>query len=205
MTLSGWSRANHDFAQRTATKLGRVGASRSAVGDMHRSQKSAITSGPEKTFLPQAAKRLKQYSATPPELAFTSIKHRQRWTFGCGMGRLTRALAEYFPECVGVDISPTMITLAREFNHHLPNCYFQLNEDIQLKSLPDNYFGFIYTSLVLQHIAEPCSHEYLAELIRVLRPGWRIYFSSARKAACKFACKSPDKIGIALTAAIRSW
>jgi ubiquinone/menaquinone biosynthesis C-methylase UbiE len=91
--------------------------------------------------------------------------------FGCGVGRLTRALAEHFPECVGVDISPTMINLAREMNRDLPNCRFQLNDDIQLKSLQDNYFGFIYTSLVLQHVTEPCSHKYIVELVRVLKLG----------------------------------
>jgi SAM-dependent methyltransferase len=96
--------------------------------------------------------------------------------FGCGIGRLTRALAQYFSECVGVDISPTMIRLAQELNHHLPHCNFLLNEDAGLKSLRDNYFGFIYTSLVLQHIAKPCSHEYLAELIRVLKPGGVLIF-----------------------------
>lgn len=96
--------------------------------------------------------------------------------FGCGVGRLTRALGRYFPECVGVDISPEMVTLARELNRDLPKCRFQLNEDVQLKSLPDNYFGFIYTSLVLQHIVRPCSHEYIAELIRVLRAGGILIF-----------------------------
>ncbi|HEY2361165.1 MAG TPA: class I SAM-dependent methyltransferase [Candidatus Angelobacter sp.] len=96
--------------------------------------------------------------------------------FGCGVGRLTRALGQYFPECVGVDISPAMITLARELNRDLPNCRFHLNEDIQLRSLPDNYFGFIYTSLVFQHIAPPYSHEYIAELVRVLRAGGILIF-----------------------------
>lgn len=101
--------------------------------------------------------------------------------FGCGVGRLTRALAQYFLECVGVDISPTMISMARELNRDLPNCRFQLNEDIQLKSLPDNYFGFIYTSLVLQHITSPCSHEYIAELARVLRAGGVLIFQVPEK------------------------
>jgi ubiquinone/menaquinone biosynthesis C-methylase UbiE len=87
------------------------------------------------------------------------------------VGRLTRALAQYFPECVGVDISPTMITMAQELNRDHPHCYFHLNEDTRLQSLRDNYFGFIYTSLVLQHIAQPCSHQYIVELIRVLKPG----------------------------------
>ncbi len=101
--------------------------------------------------------------------------------FGCGVGRLTRALSAYFPECTGVDISPTMIAMARELNRDLPDCRFQLNDDIQLKSFPDNYFGFIYTSLVLQHIAEPCSHQYLVELVRVLRPGGVLIFQVPEK------------------------
>jgi SAM-dependent methyltransferase len=101
--------------------------------------------------------------------------------FGCGIGRLARALAQYFSECVGVDISPTMIRLAQELNHHLPHCNFLLNEDAGLNSLPDNYFGFIYTSLVLQHIARPCSHEYLAELIRVLKPAGVFIFQVPEK------------------------
>jgi len=101
--------------------------------------------------------------------------------FGCGVGRLTRALAQYFPECVGVDISPAMITLARDLNRDLPNCRFLLNEDVQLKSLPDNYFSFVYTSLVLQHIARPCSHEYIAELIRILKAGGVLIFQVPEK------------------------
>lgn len=101
--------------------------------------------------------------------------------FGCGVGRLTRALAEYFPECCGVDISLTMINLARELNCDLPQCCFLLSDDIQLKSLPKNYFGFIYTSLVLQHIAEPNSHQYIGELVRVLKPGGTLIFQVPEK------------------------
>jgi ubiquinone/menaquinone biosynthesis C-methylase UbiE len=96
--------------------------------------------------------------------------------FGCGVGRLTRALAKYFPECCGIDISPTMIGMAQELNGDRPGCYFQLNQDVQLQRLQNNYFGFIYTSLVLQHIAEPCSHQYIAELVRVLKPGGVLVF-----------------------------
>jgi ubiquinone/menaquinone biosynthesis C-methylase UbiE len=101
--------------------------------------------------------------------------------FGCGVGRLTRALAQHFPECWGVDISPTMINLAREFNHNLPHCRFLLNEHDSLQGLQDNYFGFIYTNIVLQHIAEPYSRKYLAELVRVLRPGGVLFFQAPEK------------------------
>src|SRR5438132_9346267 len=35
--------------------------------------------------------------------------HEKVLDFGCGVGRLTRALANYFPQCYGVDISESMI------------------------------------------------------------------------------------------------
>src|ERR1700739_2591516 len=38
--------------------------------------------------------------------------------FGCGVGRLTQALARRFPSCVGVDISQEMITQANALNHY---------------------------------------------------------------------------------------
>ncbi|HLJ97872.1 MAG TPA: methyltransferase domain-containing protein [Gemmataceae bacterium] len=36
--------------------------------------------------------------------------------FGCGVGRLTQALSRYFEESHGVDIAPSMIALAREYD-----------------------------------------------------------------------------------------
>jgi ubiquinone/menaquinone biosynthesis C-methylase UbiE len=101
--------------------------------------------------------------------------------FGCGVGRLTRALAEYFGECCGVDISRTMISMAQELNRDRPNCCFLLNDDVRLQSLRSNYFGFVYTSLVLQHIPQPCSGQYIAELVRVLKPGGVLIFQVPEK------------------------
>ncbi len=86
--------------------------------------------------------------------------------FGCGVGRLTRALAEHFAECWGVDISPTMITLAKEFNRDLRHCRFLLNERDKLEVLQDNYFGFIYSSIVLQHMVERYIKKYIAARLK---------------------------------------
>ena len=110
------------------------------------------------------------------ELGVSVDEKAPAFDFGCGVGRLTRALAEHFAECWGLDISPTMITLAKEFNHGLPQCRFLLNERDKLESLQDNYFGFVYTSIVLQHMAERYIRGYIAELVRVLRPGGVLVF-----------------------------
>jgi SAM-dependent methyltransferase len=91
--------------------------------------------------------------------------------FGCGVGRLTSALSQYFDKCWGVDISPTMIQLAKDFHKNNSRCSFWLNEVDDLHQFPDGYFGFIYTSITLQHIPMRYVGKYLLELIRVLKPG----------------------------------
>jgi trans-aconitate methyltransferase len=96
--------------------------------------------------------------------------------FGCGVGRLTRAMAGHFDECWGVDISTTMITLAKEYNRDLPQCRFLVNDQDTLEALRGSYFGFVYSSIVLQHMAEPYIRRYLAELVRVLRPDGVLVF-----------------------------
>lgn len=122
--------------------------------------------------------------------------------FGCGVGRLTRALAEYFPECCGVDISPTMITLAHQLNGAFPQCRFLLNDDVRMKSFPDNSFGFIYTSIVLQHIAEPYGRSYIAELVRVLKPGGALVFQVPEELRANAITKM--RVKLALRARLQS-
>jgi 2-polyprenyl-3-methyl-5-hydroxy-6-metoxy-1,4-benzoquinol methylase len=44
--------------------------------------------------------------------------------FGCGVGRLTQALAKHFKEVCAVDIAPSMIQLAKKYNRHGRKCRF---------------------------------------------------------------------------------
>ena len=48
--------------------------------------------------------------------------HRRAFDFGCGAGRLTRALAARFDEAVGVDVAEGMVEVARQLNADVPNC-----------------------------------------------------------------------------------
>lgn len=99
--------------------------------------------------------------------------------FGCGVGRLTAALSRHFEECRGVDIAPTMIELAKEFHKNNSRCAFLLNEQDHLRSFSDVTFGFIYSSIVLQHMQPSCALAYLLEFCRVLKPGGILVFQVA--------------------------
>jgi SAM-dependent methyltransferase len=97
--------------------------------------------------------------------------------FGCGVGRLTRALAGFFEKSCGVDISEAMVTKARELNWELSNCEFAVNTSADLKAFPDEMFDFIYTARVLQHLPnQKAIEQYISEFARVLKSGGLLVF-----------------------------
>ncbi|MEX2661251.1 MAG: methyltransferase domain-containing protein [Vicinamibacterales bacterium] len=98
--------------------------------------------------------------------------------FGCGVGRLTQALALHFPEVVGVDISSQMIKMAISLNRYPKAASFVCNQAPHLGIFGDEYFDFIYSNLVLQHIAPELTLVYVREFFRVLRPGGLLIFQS---------------------------
>ena len=94
--------------------------------------------------------------------------------FGCGVGRLTQALASRFTSCVGVDISPEMIRRAESFNQ-FAHCRYVLNSDVRLP-FADESFSFIYTNIALQHVPPRLAETYLREFVRVLAPSGVLVF-----------------------------
>ena len=91
--------------------------------------------------------------------------------FGCGVGRLTRALAAKFEQAVGVDISAGMISQAKAWT---PECRV-----IELKDFdfPKSSFDFIYTSHVLQHQPSVAlARDYIVKMIEALVPGGLLVF-----------------------------
>lgn len=79
--------------------------------------------------------------------------------FGCGVGRLTRALAKRATRVIGVDVSPTMLALAPK----LPNVTYT----DQLPASAD----FICSLIVFQHIPVGRGYEIFRQLLRILKPG----------------------------------
>jgi ubiquinone/menaquinone biosynthesis C-methylase UbiE len=96
--------------------------------------------------------------------------------FGCGVGRLTQALAGHFRRVVGVDISENMLDLARQHNRCGDRVTYLHNTEPHLRLLADNRFAFVYSLITLQHMAPRYACEYLAEFARVAAPGGLIVF-----------------------------
>jgi len=104
------------------------------------------------------------------------IAHGTALDFGCGVGRLTQALAEHFDQAVGVDISPTMIRLAEKLNTHSNHVRYVSNSRDDLSVFDAGSFDFIYSAIVLQHVEPATTRRYLADFFRVLKKGGVLVF-----------------------------
>lgn len=96
--------------------------------------------------------------------------------FGCGLGRLSQALARHFARVDGVDISEAMVAQARSHDRSHGRVRYHVNV---ANTLPfeDASFDLVYSNIVLQHIDRANALAYIAEFVRVLMPGGLVIFS----------------------------
>jgi 2-polyprenyl-3-methyl-5-hydroxy-6-metoxy-1,4-benzoquinol methylase len=108
-------------------------------------------------------------------LAIT-VERGRALDFGCGVGRLSQALAEHFDSVHGVDIAPSMIRAANEYNRYGARCHYHINSTNELRIFPEQHFNLIYSNIVLQHMEPTYTRNYLAEFLRLLVPGGVLVF-----------------------------
>jgi SAM-dependent methyltransferase len=90
---------------------------------------------------------------------------------GCGVGRNTRALMRRFDSGIGIDISPTMISLARHYTENDPvKAAYAVNGGDDLSAVRSGSIDFLYSHIVLQHLRHRRQRRYIAEFMRVLAP-----------------------------------
>ncbi|HUK54725.1 MAG TPA: class I SAM-dependent methyltransferase [Candidatus Binatia bacterium] len=95
---------------------------------------------------------------------------RRALDFGCGAGRLSQALCAWFHCVAGVDIAPSMIALANQYNTFGTRCRYLLNPAQDLRVLGAQRFDFVLSLIVLQHLRPEYSKHFIREFIRVLAP-----------------------------------
>lgn len=100
-------------------------------------------------------------------------RHPQRaLDFGCGVGRVTVPLGARFDDVTGLDVAASMIDTARQLHADRPQCRFEVHHADDLSRYADGIFDLVVSVLVLQHLSsQRAILTYLAEFVRVLRPG----------------------------------
>ena len=86
--------------------------------------------------------------------------------FGCGVGRLTLALAKRARSVVAVDIAPKMLAHARKNAEEAAITNVEFHADI-----PDQKFDLIVSLIVFQHVPVARGMQILRSLLERLRPG----------------------------------
>jgi SAM-dependent methyltransferase len=116
--------------------------------------------------------------------------------FGCGLGRLSRALGERFADVLGMDISPAMAEQATRLNRRVAACRFVVNPCADLRGVPSDEFDLVISLVTLQHVSQRNAiRSCIREFLRVAAPGgvivlqlpirvaWRVRFRPRALAA----------------------
>jgi SAM-dependent methyltransferase len=144
----------------------------------------AILSNPEKKFgrwsvddfFASGASEIRRIMERAVSLGYP-VEHKTALDFGCGVGRLTRALNAYFERCYGVDISEQMVSRARDLNAEYAGCTFVVNTTDLLSGSANSSVDLVYSNLVLQHLpSRRIIESYIGEFARILKPGGLLIF-----------------------------
>lgn len=121
-------------------------------------------------FFDEGKKEIANVMAYLERLDLAVGRHRAL-DFGCGVGRLSQALADHFDRVIGVDISESMIERAHEYNRHGDRVRYLVNTTENIEDLESATCDFAYSNKTLQHIPPDSAKVYLREIFRSLRPG----------------------------------
>jgi SAM-dependent methyltransferase len=116
-----------------------------------------------------------EIDATVAELGDLLTTREAALDFGCGLGRLTQALAAHFTAVTGIDVAQSMVDGAQLRNAFPDRVTYVVNVEPTLP-FPDATFDFGYSNLVLQHVPPKAAATYISELVRVLKPGGILVF-----------------------------
>jgi SAM-dependent methyltransferase len=117
---------------------------------------------------------LAKYGVTPAR--------RAALDYGCGVGRLTRALATRFEKVIGVDISQAMLDEARVNTRERGNVELVRGTGSDLRGIADESIDLVYSNIALQHSPSDFQRGVIRDMCRVIAPGGVIAFQNASHA-----------------------
>jgi 2-polyprenyl-3-methyl-5-hydroxy-6-metoxy-1,4-benzoquinol methylase len=119
---------------------------------------------------------IEEFMAHTPELddVFALVEkydllagHSRALDFGCGVGRITQALAKRFDSVFGIDISESMVAKAKQLNEHGDRVRYVTGD---LSVLSGRKFDFIFSVYVIQHVPRSMQRDVLRSLVGLLTP-----------------------------------
>ena len=91
--------------------------------------------------------------------------------FGCGVGRISQALAGTFAQVVGLDVSPGMLAEARRNAAQAGVTNAEYRDSTAPGSIPPGSFDLVHSYIVLQHIPVAVGEPIIEQLIAAVRSG----------------------------------
>jgi SAM-dependent methyltransferase len=123
---------------------------------------------------------------------------------GCGIGRITRVLAERGRSVRAVDVSERMLAKARELNNELANVEWILGDGVSLQPIEDGSVDVCHSLVVFHHIPDPeVTLGYVAEMGRVLRPGGWAGFQLSNDPSAHRPSARRERLALAARSALR--
>jgi SAM-dependent methyltransferase len=95
---------------------------------------------------------------------------------GCGLGRMTRVLAERAHDVIALDVSREMLQRAADLND-LHSVSWMHGDGVSLHGIGDASVDAVVSHVVFQHLPDPAiTQGYVREMGRVLKPaGWAAF------------------------------
>ena len=93
---------------------------------------------------------------------------------GCGFGQWSVAMSSLIGHVVGIDVSEDRIDAVKKISREIPKVKFQKGSVSKLP-FPDDHFDFVFSFSVIYYTDVRVT---IQELIRVLKPGGKIYICS---------------------------
>jgi ubiquinone/menaquinone biosynthesis C-methylase UbiE len=90
---------------------------------------------------------------------------------GTGTGRMLELLSPHIARGVGIDVSPEMLSIARDRLRDAPHCQVRLGDVYRLPFVEQSFDAVLFHQ-VLHYLDDPASA--LREALRVLKPGGRV-------------------------------
>lgn len=102
-------------------------------------------------------------------------KDRTALEVGCGLGRMSAALADHFGQVVGVDIAPRLIEEAQRRNER-PDVVFEVSDGVHLCPMAITEFDTIFSYEVFYYLNPEALTIYFHDAYRLLRSGGQFVF-----------------------------